>query len=310
MNKYWLVGATLALVVLAGCRGVDDDPDFVNEDGSVDLFITDGPLEIANDVIIQLQSVQITPVDGDVIEVDLSDRDPIDLLNLTGEERERLINGASLPAGSYESMRLELADTGHFIRVASGMFPLTIPDEEQDALTIAFNLEVEDDTDADFTIDFDLRRSLRHVGPDTFELHPRLRLVDTDDTATMRGTVAMNLVEDDSDCENGGVTERFGTSQSVDKGNAVYVFSGTGATVQDIRDGAGDPLTTATVDFNGTTGEYEFLIAYLPRGNYTLAFTCEALEDDPEADDSVNMDFSDSVDVNLTADGVNDVRIE
>jgi hypothetical protein len=38
---------------------------------------------------------------------------------------------------------------------------------------------------------------------------------------------------------------------------------------------------------NDNTGIYEYTAAFLPAGAYTLAFTCQARVDDPEAEDPV-----------------------
>jgi hypothetical protein len=59
----------------------------------------------------------------------------------------------------------------------------------------------------------------------------------------------------------------------------VYVFN-SGDAVDDV-DGTDDPVTSAKVP---NDGNYAYTIAFLPEGDYSIAFTCDADIDDPEKD--------------------------
>jgi hypothetical protein len=53
--------------------------------------------------------------------------------------------------------------------------------------------------------------------------------------------------------------------------------------------GADDkPLTSAEVKQN-SDGAYKYTVPFLSAGTYTLAFTCQAPEDDPEAHDYIDI---------------------
>ncbi|MDA3920640.1 MAG: hypothetical protein PF501_08175 [Salinisphaera sp.] len=52
---------------------------------------------------------------------------------------------------------------------------------------------------------------------------------------------------------------------------------------------ATSPLATAKVKQNLNTGAYEFTLGFVKAGTYTLAFTCQALADQPETADSISL---------------------
>jgi hypothetical protein len=66
-------------------------------------------------------------------------------------------------------------------------------------------------------------------------------------------------------------------------GNVVYVFAGTNAAVDDI-DGTDDPVANADVVL--ANGVYSYRVLLQP-GSYTVAFTCQAADDEPETDETI-----------------------
>ena len=147
------------------------------------------------------------------------------------------------------------------------------------------------------TIDFDLRKSVTDpqgqtvvldvAEYDEFKLRPTLRLVMTDESGAIEGTVSETLLSG-PDC-----------SGSDDDGS-VYVFAG-GNVVPDDVDGIDpDPVTTADVEWNGQA--YFYRAAYLEPGTYTVAFTCQQELDDPENDDPIV--FTDGANVPVNAGSV------
>jgi hypothetical protein len=67
---------------------------------------------------------------------------------------------------------------------------------------------------------------------------------------------------------------------------AVYAFTGADIVADDLG-GTTEPFVTARVLQSVTTGAYEYRIGFMPVGSYSLAFTCEANLDDPEANDTI-----------------------
>ncbi|MGH8281440.1 MAG: DUF4382 domain-containing protein, partial [Gammaproteobacteria bacterium] len=47
------------------------------------------------------------------------------------------------------------------------------------------------------------------------------------------------------------------------------------------------PISSALVGINGTTAKFNFTVGFLPAGQYTAAFTCQAGLDDPTKTDNI-----------------------
>jgi len=92
----------------------------------------------------------------------------------------------------------------------------------------------------------------------------------------LSGTVAEALVTDAS-CSNDLVAQT---------GNAVYVYNGMTDTPGDIADAVNDPFTTASVT-QDDTGAYAYEVNFLSVGDYTAAFTCQAIGDVSDMDDDI-----------------------
>ena len=302
--RYALTAVLLSLLVFA-CRGVDRD-DADGSTGELTLGITDGPVEKAQDVRLVLDGIEIIPEIGDPILVEDLREDTIDLLELQGGEREEVLRRFDLPDGRYESIRLIVNQIDSFIRDENGeVFPLTIPAGEEDNLILEIGIALDEDNDLeDFTIDVDLRRSIRvdnSVSPPEYFFRPRLRIVETSRSATLRGTVDRELIEDTS-CAN---------ENSNEDGNAIYLYRENVVGEQDIQDDdEKDPFATATVKFNDDSDEWEFAFGFLPIASYKAVFTCNAILDDPDDDDEAEMEFSAPLTVNVQRGNTETLRFE
>lgn len=130
-----------------------------------------------------------------------------------------------------------------------------------------------------FVIDWDLRKGLTDpVGRDGLFLRPALRIVDMTEHGSIAGSVADPLVNDMS-CVN---------DLAEDKGNLVYVFEGPDAVPADISGSEQDPLATGIVRQDpDAASAYTYSVAFLSPGEYTVAFTCQGLDEDPEVLDGL-----------------------
>ncbi|MCZ6659066.1 MAG: hypothetical protein O7C67_17395 [Gammaproteobacteria bacterium] len=126
-----------------------------------------------------------------------------------------------------------------------------------------------------FTLDWDVRKGLTDpVGQAGWFLTPAFRLIDMTLYGSISGTVADALVMDAS-C----------TSDAEGNGNVVYVYNGFN-TVADDLGSAGEPVTTAPVRVGESmAGAYAYTVSFLDPGQYTVAFTCQGLDDDPAVDE-------------------------
>jgi hypothetical protein len=166
-------------------------------------------------------------------------------------------------------------------------YSLWIPSGDQTGLKLVRGFVVPAGGSADFTIDFDLRKSVNKSQgqgncQDVYKLKPALRIVDNTSVGSIAGTVSQNLIND----------------LSCTTGNAVYVFQGANVPPDDVDGVPPDPVTSAIVKLNDS-GEYSYRAAFLNSGDYTIAFTCQAEDDDPEAGDNLN--FMGTANVSVSA---------
>jgi hypothetical protein len=243
--------------------------------------VTDAPVDSALRVVVFFASVEIKPANGQAFTVDVSDQ--IDLLALSGGGSEIILHEVELDAGHYNWIRLEVNAEAtmmdSFIELDDGsIHSLFIPSGDQNGLKLIGGFDVPAGGNASFTLDFDLRKSVHNpIGllPD-YILRPTVKMIDTgvngDPVGGIRGMVSSLLIFDEL-C--GGT------------GDAVYVFSGPNSPIDDLDGIDPDPVASAVVTLNTITGQYIYLVDNLPIGVYTVAFTCQALNDDPATSDSI-----------------------
>lgn len=312
------IGA-LAAVMLAGCGGSGGGGDTSSDTGTASFSVTDAPTDEVSNVYVTFDRVDIKPEEGEIQTFELDEPKQIDLLSLQGENAEPLIEEIELEAGQYNWVRLfvmggcagsdcmvrgeeDSESTDSFVvEDNGGEVPLFVPGDQPQAqseakrfVQLASPFTITAGGNADFTIDVELRKALtKPQGQDHYLLRPALRLVDNSEVGTITGTVDPSLVSN-SECEGFDNPE-------VEQANAVYLYENHDASAGDVfvnensepieRDGVVNPLTLANVEMQGD-GTYQYTIGFVPAGQYTVAFTCDAVLDDPEADDSADIVFN------------------
>jgi len=264
-------GALLLLAALAGC-----------DQGTVQLDVGDAPVDDADRVVVQFTAVVLERSDGDDEVFGFSPPRSIDLAALTEGVTAELLGSASVKEGGYDAVRLEISASGSgtdsFVETGGIPRPLLLAaaDESRLRVTRAFNVERTEETR--LVLDFDLRKSVHN--PDSasapYELRPALRLVDPEAAGAVAGSVSAALA--------GAAGCR----------PAVYVYTGHTASAND-EGSALPPFASAIVRPAGAAFFYR--VAFLPAGNYTVAFTCDAAADDPEQDDATTFPNSKNVSV-------------
>jgi hypothetical protein len=293
-----IVSGLILATILGACGGGDNG----GGTGTVTLRITDAPVDSSavTDVTVQFSAIELQGEGGRTTFYYCQDPaipantivstspcvtpkpKQINLLALNSGLSDVLLSGQTVPAGHYNWIRLEV-DTGgtmdSYIVVSGTPDELTIPSGDETGLKLNRGFDVAAGGHANFTIDFDLRKSVHLTGTSEFILRPTLRIVDNLLVGKISGTVAAGLVT--ADCSP-----------------AVYVFTGAGVTPDDIDGVPAEPVTTATVKFDGSV--YRYTAAFLEAGPYTVAFTCQALADDP-ATSNDQVTFSGTADVSVSA---------
>lgn len=301
--------AAACVISLAACGGGGGggDDGSSSGQGQVSVGVTDAPVDGAERVVVEFTGIELKPKSGAPIEFNFTPPMQIDLLALQGDEFEPLLVAQQVPAGEYNWMRLKLNDndcaamppgadpSGSFIELSGGgIEALHVPSGSETGLKLVSGFTVAAGGLTEFTVDFDLRKSVvKPTGQSCHYLKPALRVVDNAMVGTIRGTVDAALLSDSGCSDADPLT-----------GNAVYLFQNADVPPDDVDGTAPDPLTSALVNFNTASGEFEYEIGFVLAGPYTVALTCEADLDNPEVDDSAVVNFLQSGNVTVTADTV------
>jgi hypothetical protein len=277
------------------------------ETGFVTIGITDGPMDEARSVVLNITYLELGHMDGSVTRIDM-DGGPLDLdmMQLQNGVAHDLVNGARVPAGEYEWMRLGV-DVDHSYIDTMGMggrhgLQMAL----QDGLTIHHSYFIPDADHLELMMDFDLRLGVvqHHMGMmgDRWELHPAIRLMDMATTGGLVGTVDLSLV----DANNPACDPSEG-------GNWAYLFPGDASVPDDMAetesDGTPGPYAADRVELHTGLGEYLYHFGFLPEGSYRVAFTCSG-EWDEEGDDDYPSDPDGRFDFHAFSEPVNVVAGE
>ncbi len=276
-----VVAAAAMSLIGCGSESVDDSASF-------SLAITDAPVDSAAAVYVQFTGVELKPSDGTSIDFDFDSPRTINLLALQDGDSQQLLTNEQIDAGAYNWMRLKVnAVDGvmdSYIEFEDGtQYPLYVPSGANTGLKLVRGFNVAAGQAADFTIDFDLRKSVTKPGAtdSSYILKPALRVIDNTEIGEVVGSVEASTMEA-GDCGQNGA--------------AVYVFEGSDVVADDMGS-ATAPISSANVKYNAEQGTYDYTAAFLAPGDYTVALTCQAINDDPETDDDIMFEASNNATV-------------
>ena len=307
LSRILIVAISAAL--LASCGGSDGGGGQA-QTGFLKVGITDAPVDMAAGVVVKFTGVELKPQGGSAFSIDFAMPKSLDLIQLQGEDRALLLDGEEIPSGEYEWMRLKVeADPNvagdSYLQLEQGgaECEMRIPSGDQTGLKLIRGFTIGAGTTTDFTIDFDLRKSI--VAPpgqttivntcnnQAFMLKPVLRIVDNLQVGTIAGDVDPNLI----------AVRCAGSDQDPYPGN-VYLFgpipAGANVTPDDYDDD-GDALTSAMVH----PDTFRYTIGFVPAGNYRVAYTCDL--DDTEIDEDVTFTPSEGIAVTVTPNATQEV---
>lgn len=311
--KHAALFLTLGSLLLSGCGGgggssggnAPPTSSGTSTSARISFALTDAPVDNADAVVVMIDSVTLRREGGADVFVDRftipglglvnADTFQIDLLDYRNGKRLLFIDDLVIPAGRYSQIVLNVLDENidrSYVDDSTGRNELKVP---SDGLKLGgFTTAV--DGVYTFTLDFDLRKAMTYnPGPDRYILKPRgVRIVDSALAATLDGRVDPALFNTTTDTLCSGKTDPLA-------GNAVYLYAGAGLASTRLGD-AFDPtidsavpadivepyaISGVTLQDNGTpnllTDDFwAYNFGYVPAGTYTLAFTCNALGDDPE----------------------------
>lgn len=279
--------AAFALLTACGGGGESQVPSPIvttpPRDTTLTLRITDAPVDYASEVVIQFSGVAIKPENGEEQTFEFEEAKSIDLLALQGSNSAILLNDQIIDSGSYEWIRLAVnAEQGvrdSYMITDGQEVELRIPSGGETGLKLVSGFTVATGGAANFTIDFDVRKSITNPpGLPEAILKPALRLVNNQEVGEISGAIAAEIISESCEAE-------------ASFAGAVYLYVGAEAVATDLghldeEQNVIDPLTTALVKFEETDGgatAYNFEFGFIVPGDYSLAFTCS--NDDPEIDE-------------------------
>ena len=241
------------------------------------MALADAPVDGAQAVVVKFTGIELTGNGGNPVDITFTQPKTIDLLNQSGTASAVLFD-QPIPAGSYGQIRLLVVADGDpsnsYITLSDGtMRGLQVPSGSQTGLKLVSGFTVPSGGVADFTIDFDLRKAITCPPGQApaCTLKPAMRLVDNTMAGNIQGTVSNTLVP--SGCTPG-----------------VYLYSGTVTAPEDMNSTApttdtNQPLASK-VPVANSQPPYYYQFTLLPPGTYTVAFTCQAAQDNPDQADS------------------------
>ena len=293
----FLMGSLLTMLAIACSDGGGGG----GETAPVSFGISDAPIEGLESVVITIDRITLNrPGNDDVVldhftneELGVFDADTItvDLLDYRGEDNLLIVGPVELDVGDFQNLRLEIIDEDieltyvkELEEFGGAIRPLKVPSGE---LKLG-RFEVEDSGEQTFILEFGLRKAMTYnPGPDRYILKPRgVRVVEVARGTSIEGMVEANLFNGAPPCRE--KTDPF-------DGNVMYLYQGTDLDPANFADDFDpeldlvaaaasylEPFATETVADDGS-----YLFSYLPAGNYTLAFSCDATEDRPNSDDDI-----------------------
>ena len=300
--------------------------------GTLNIGLTDGPVDNAVAVVIQFTGLELKPAGGppEIFDLDAASCDDfntagycsIDLLSLQGTEYRTLFV-QNLPAGQYQWVRLlmnaEQNEIDSYVTLADENENLVdcslwIPSGSETGLKIVSGITVTENGSSNYMLDFDARKSITQppglppsaTCQENYILKPAIRIVDETEAGSIAGTVDRSLLYtvDDQGVEvlkDGCRDEVPVDGDGIVDSLSVYVFEDFDALnpvmADDFDGGDDDAITSAIVEWDGTNYTYE--AGYLLEGDYRLGLTCTADVDvmpDQEGAiaDNFNCDFMDS----------------
>jgi hypothetical protein len=268
--------SVFVLLGLSACGGSD------STGASMSLSVGDAPIDGAEKVVVAFTGVELVPNSGNPVTVTFPSPKTIDLLNDSGTASAQLFS-EPIPAGSYGQIRLMVVADGdpsnsYMILSDGSMHGLRVPSGSETGLKLISGFDVPISGVVDYTIDFDLRKAITcppGQAPACI-LKPVERLVDNTTVGNIQGQVSNTLVP--TGCTPG-----------------VYLYAGTVTAPEDMNSAAaaGDPNQpiASKAPVAGSQPPYYYQFTFLAPGNYTMAFTCQASQDDPDqADPAVVFD--------------------
>jgi uncharacterized protein DUF4382 len=281
------IAAAFATMFLVACSG-GGGGDSPTGPSKLSISLMDAPVDGVTAVYVKITAMWIKPQGGGpAVQLPLTTTPmTVNLMALTDTNAAILIDEAVIEPGSYEWLAMDVAAERNvrdsYVMTEAGgeeEIELRVPSGR---VRLVGGFEVPPNESLQLLFDWDMRKGLVYPpGQHQYMLKPAFRMLDVTAYGVLKGTIAAATVGTSLD----PATNNCASDDKVDLkvGNVVYVFEGS-VTPDDV-DGTGDPVATVEATPNAA-GDYVYHTLLEP-GTYTVVFSCEAGNDDPEADDDI-----------------------
>ncbi len=285
LSRLLPISALAAATLLTACSGGGSDPPAGKSTLSISLM--DAPVDGVSEVNVEIAAIWLKPAgSGPAFKLPLTTTPfRADLLELTDTNAALLIDEAVIEPGSYEWLAMDVNATfdgiydSYVMTDAGGQEEIRVPSGR---VRLVSGFEVPENQGVQLLFDWDMRQGLvAPPGQPGYLLKPAFRMLEVSAFGALEGTIALTTVTDAAN--NCAVDDA-----DLDVGNVVYVFANNGVTPDDVDGIAADPVAMAEATPN-SAGDYAYRLRLAP-GDYTVAFTCQAGNDDPEVDETGTAD--------------------
>ncbi|WP_286261580.1 DUF4382 domain-containing protein [Thalassotalea atypica] len=278
----------------------------------VSFSVSDAPVDAVTSVNVTFSSITLKSVNDDDeddesgLNIPILDDNgnpttmTINLMDYQDGEQKLIIDKAEVNAGKYTNLILNTSGCPQN-QNGSTEFCWVVDNDGIKTLKTPSNklklgaVSVSTASEQAFTIEFNLRSSMTvTAGGASYNLKPHgVRIVDGTTVGSLSGTVDVNLLTAGEGCDT--VYE-----EGVDHGKIIYLYEGevTSEAVMgdeydldiaqnEIPENVIQPYTSDSVSLDIDSGTYNYHLSQLPAGDYTVAFSCGAVGDDPEEYDSI-----------------------
>jgi hypothetical protein len=276
------LAAATSLTACSGGGGSDPAP----RSTTLSLSLMDAPVDGLTEVNVEIAAIWAKPTNGPAVQLPLA-KTPFktDLLKLTDQKAALLIDEAVVQPGTYEWLAMDVNASfdnvydSYVVTAAGGQEEIRVPSGR---VRLVSGFEVAENQAVRFLFDWDLRTGMVDPpGQPGYLLKPAFRMLDVSEYGVLQGTIPLTKVQD-------AANACAADDADLDVGNVVYVFAGADVTPDDVDGTPPDPVATAEAAPN-TAGDFTYRVALEP-GSYTVAFTCQAGNDDPEMDETGTAD--------------------
>lgn len=314
---------------ISGCGSSSNESESKTSD--VSIRFSDAPVEELDTVMITVDKL-IFNRSGEDIEVDTftseelnlidSDTFQLNLLDFQGLESSLVLDSVTLPVGDYQNLRIVIQDDASIedtyvqetgstehkeLKVPSGQLKLG-------GFTVS---ELSSQT---FVIEFGLRQAMTYnPGPDRYILKPRgVRIIRLANASSISGnvdlTTASCIATEDTSLSNiaylyeghdlntsllGDVFVREAELDSTEDKVAGTDFD------DDVAENIIAPVVATALDENG-----DYIFSYLKEGNYTVAISCNAQEDNATLFDGITIPAPEGLIVELSLEQESDTSCD